>query len=281
MAALFRNGLVSVSFRKETPEAIIRYACGAGLECIEWGADVHCPPDQPARLKEVSRLTEEAGLETSSYGTYFRLGASWDLERFKRVCEAAKLLKAPVVRIWGGEKGSEAIGAAEWEQLVSQARETVSYAGSQELYVTLECHPNTVTDSYESSLKFIKECAPESSGTSGASATSGSSGTCGTDRLWMYWQPNQFKSPEYNLDAARLLAPYTVNLHVFNWSASERFPLAKGTDRWMAYLAEFRLGLKTSGDCWNRPRSMELEFMYDDRPESLKSEAETLRLLNK
>ena len=36
-------GLVSVSFRKNTPKEILEAVKEAGLSCIEWGSDAHAP----------------------------------------------------------------------------------------------------------------------------------------------------------------------------------------------------------------------------------------------
>ena len=43
-------GLVSISFRKHTPEEIIQAVKAAGLSCIEWGSDVHAPPHDKRSL---------------------------------------------------------------------------------------------------------------------------------------------------------------------------------------------------------------------------------------
>ena len=42
----YNLGLCSVSFRKHTPEEILRAMKDAGLSVIEWGSDVHCPPEK-------------------------------------------------------------------------------------------------------------------------------------------------------------------------------------------------------------------------------------------
>ena len=55
-------GLVSISFRKHTPEEIIRAAKDAGLSCIEWGSDVHAPPRDLERLREIAALQEKHAL---------------------------------------------------------------------------------------------------------------------------------------------------------------------------------------------------------------------------
>lgn len=54
---MFTTGLVSISFRKETPQTLIRASREAGLEKIEWGGDVHVPVGDLARAKQVGEET--------------------------------------------------------------------------------------------------------------------------------------------------------------------------------------------------------------------------------
>jgi hypothetical protein len=55
---------------------------------------------------------------------------------------------------------------------------------------------------------------------------------------------------------------------VFNWSGKEKYPLADATEIWKKYLAELG-GYKT----------LLLEFMPDGSIDSLKREAEALRVI--
>ena len=82
----------------------------------------------------------------------------------------------------------------------------------------------------------------------------------------MYWQPNPDISLEDNLDYIRTLDPYITHIHVFNWTADQRHPLYTGIDTWKNYLSEL------SGD-----HHLLLEFMPDDRIQSLESEAGALK----
>ena len=63
------TGVASVSFRKNSVEEIIRAAKAAGLQGIEWGSDIHVPAGDVSRARDVRRLTEEAELRVTSYGT--------------------------------------------------------------------------------------------------------------------------------------------------------------------------------------------------------------------
>ena len=82
----------------------------------------------------------------------------------------------------------------------------------------------------------------------------------------MYWQPNQFKSEGYNIKAASALADITRNIHVFHWDSEyKKYPLKEGTEIWKKYLS-----------CFGGSHTLILEFMHDDRIESLKETAATL-----
>ena len=67
---------------------------------------------------------------------------------------------------------------------------------------------------------------------------------------------------------AKAVAPYTVNIHVFHWTASARLPLADGLPQWKRYLQAF-----------DKTQTLLLEFMPDDRIDTLPRETETLRKL--
>ena len=93
-----KSGLVSVSFRQKTPLEICALCRKANLSAVEWGGDVHCPPEADAAA--IRAMTLDYGLEVSSYGSYYRVGQS--LDAFKANLETAVKLGAPVMRVWGG-----------------------------------------------------------------------------------------------------------------------------------------------------------------------------------
>ncbi len=243
-------GLVSISFRKEPPDAILRGAAAAGLAGIEWGADVHVPAGDLDTARRVGRLTRDAGLAVTAYGSYYRLGTSaHPAEDFAPVLASAEALGAPLIRLWGGQKGSASLSETELSRMAVEMRMLADMAAGKRIILTLECHPGTLTDDYFVSLRFLK--------------------MVGRPNVRMYWQPNQFRPVSYNLDAARALAPYTAHLHVFHWDARTRYPLKDGEADWQRYLAVFR---EAGGD-----HVLLLEFMHDDRLSTLADTAATLR----
>ncbi len=62
-------GLCSVTFRETPVEDVINLAKEANLQTIEWGSDHHLPEGDLDHARKVSKLMEEAGLTTSSYGS--------------------------------------------------------------------------------------------------------------------------------------------------------------------------------------------------------------------
>ncbi len=235
------NGLVSISFRDQKPETLIAAVKAAGLEAIEWGGDIHCPHGDIEKAAQLKAACEKAGIAMPTYGSYYRIAES-EPELFEAVLASANALGTPNIRVWGGNSPSDKLKTEDYRALVEDARRICDLAPHKK--ICLECHNKTVTDEYHTALQFIQD----------------------VDRpnLRMLWQPNQFRSLDYNLDALRALLPYVEAAHVFHWKREQRLPLWEGAAEWAQYLT--LLG--------NRP--LMLEFMHDNRLESLNETAETL-----
>ena len=246
-------GLVSVSFRPLTCEKIIEIAKSAGLRSVEWGGDIHVPAGDAARAADVYNKTAAAGLSVAAYGSYYKLGTHEDpAGEWRKVLQSAVALRAPVVRIWAGVNASQAVGEAARAALVREARSAADAAAVHGITVVFECHRNTLTDDWRSALRLLREI----------------------DRpnVKTYWQPNEDRDFADNQEALAALLPHVVNLHVFHWPQPDvRLPLSKGTDRWREYLSI------AASD--GKDRACLLEFMPDDRPETLPREAQTLLTL--
>lgn len=249
---MFESGLVSVSFRSLIPEEIIEHTARAGLSCIEWGADVHLPPADIERARKISQQTNAAGLHVSSYGTYFRIGVT-PVEQFADILATASTLSAPLVRVWAYDRYLDGEHGELWESLVESARVIAEMAAKVGIKVCLECHNSTLTEEYNGALRFLQ--------------------AVGHPSLRMYWQPNEHRDFAYNLEAAKALAPYTECIHAFHWDAHRRYSLADGMNEWKAYLSVFREAIP------KKKIPLLLEFMPDNRLESLSTEAKTLKKL--
>ena len=238
------SGLVSISFRKHSPEQILAAVKSAELDAVEWGGDVHAPHGDLTEAKKIKELSDAYGIKIAEYGSYYAIGKS-EPELFDKVLASAKALGASVIRVWAGQgKPSDTYSREEYEAAVADAKRICDMA--KNITVALECHPNTLTDEYHTAKQFLSDVAKEN--------------------LKMFWQPNQHRPLEYNLDAIRALLPYIVSVHVFSWRRKEKFPLDVLESDWKQYI-----NLLSSKNI-----NYMLEFMHDDNIETLRETAKTL-----
>ena len=238
-------GLVSISFRKNTVEEIFEAVKGAGLTCIEWGSDVHAPYNDTQKLQKIAEMQKEYGVTCSSYGTYFTLGVD-TIEELENYVNAAKILGTNILRLWCGNKSSKEYTKEEKTEFFETCKKAAKIGEKHGVKFCMECHNFTFTDTKETALELMKEV--------------------NSPHFRMYWQPNQYTNTEENFAYAKLLKDYTEHLHVFNWDGDDRFPLADGIDLWKKYL-------EILGD----DKYLLLEFMFDDKIETLPIEADALR----
>lgn len=238
-------GLVSISFRKHTPEEILSAVKAAGLSCIEWGSDVHAPCTDLEKVAAVANAQKAAGIECCSYGTYFKFGVNQPEELLDYI-KAAKILGTDILRLWCGAKSSREYTAEELEAVYEDCRTAAKIAETHGVTLCMECHNGTLTDWKEGALALMQ--------------------AVDSPAFRMYWQPNQWRAEEENLAYIEHLKPYIRYVHAFNWAGRERYPLAQGQKLWKKYLE--RLPQNTA---------LLLEFMPDNRIESLNAEAEALR----
>ncbi|HHV44007.1 MAG TPA: sugar phosphate isomerase/epimerase [Firmicutes bacterium] len=244
---MLKSGLVSITFRKLTPRQIVELVQRAGLEGIEWGGDVHVPHGDLETAKSVRQLTQDAGLYTAAYGSYYRLGEPEP--DFSAVLKTAKVLGAPTIRVWGGVRPSEKVDEEYYQRIVEDARRIARMAQTEGIVVALEFHGGTITDTNETTLRFLADVAEPN--------------------LKSYWQPAVDVSVEYRIAGLKELLPYLVNVHTFYWEPRHtRRALAEGETVWKQYLEV----IKTSG----KEHWLLVEFVRDDEPEAFMEDAKTL-----
>lgn len=241
----YRLGLVSVSFRNHTPENILRAMRDAGLSVIEWGSDVHAPYTDKEKLSEIAKLQKEYGIECSSYGTYFDFGKH-RIEELPGYIEAAKILGTDILRLWCGNKSGKDMTGEEKEEFFALCKTAAKIAEQSGVILCMERHEHSFTERAEDVVELMN--------------------TVNSPNFRMYWQPALAFSAEENVEMAKILAPYTENIHVFNYHDNARHTLFEVVDRWRMYLKEF-----------STPRTLLMEFLPDNRLETLSVEADALR----
>lgn len=249
---MIHTGLVSVTFRSMTPEALVPLACRAGLEGIEWGGDVHVPHGDTARAREVGRMTRDAGLAVSSYGSYYRAGnpVSADNPDFRDVLASAAALGAPVVRVWAGSRGWADAGDSYRRAVEEDSRRIAGMAAGEGVRVAYEYHGGTLTDERHGARLLMERA--------------------GHPNLFCYWQPPAGLDREEAAAGLRDIAPWLCHIHVFYWKPGPvRRPLAEGAGDWRRFL---EIAAALPGD-----RYALLEFAMGDDPAQMIRDAGVLR----
>ncbi len=148
-------GLTSTTFRQiKSLEKIVNIAVQAGVDCIEWGGDIHVTDVESAQ--RAKQLCLDAGIEISSYGSYYRVG-SGKTDEWKRICEIVHTMGAKIIRVWLGEKGSEETDNIYYKKILNDLIEICKIADEYGLTVSPECHTYTFNDNTEKFIKISKE----------------------------------------------------------------------------------------------------------------------------
>lgn len=242
-----RSGLVSVSFRDQSPQAILEAMSRAGLTLIEWGSDIHAPYHDLESLEQLVKLQDRYGIECSSYGTYFRLGET-PLSELADYIRAAKLLGTDILRLWCGAKSGTEMSKEERDLLLAECRKAAAIAKENNVTLCMECHRNTLTQNPEDAVWLME--------------------SVNSPHFRMYWQPFQWQSTEQNIANAKQIAPYAERIHVFHWQHDQKLPLLGATEAWREYLKQF-----------SRPLPLLLEFMPNGTLEELADESAALKLI--
>ncbi|MFZ2654423.1 MAG: TIM barrel protein [Victivallales bacterium] len=254
---MIRPGICSLTLAKKNVSEVIAIAKSAGLDGIEWWGKDHVPHGDTAIAAKVRILTCSAGLEVSSYGSYYRAGVSESegLD-FSSVLDTAIALGAPTIRIWAGNRNYADADESFISQVISDAMRIADMAAKAGLTVTFEFHGGTLTDTSDNAIKFASMVEHPA--------------------VFFSWQPPHGFSTAHCLSGLEGLLPRLSTIHVFHWTLSGegghvRHPLASGIDRWEKYVDAIR----TTG----LNHFALLEFVKDDSPEQVIKDAVTLRKL--
>ncbi len=245
-----KTGLCSITFRHLSVDEIIKLVRKASLDGIEWGGDIHVPHGDLKTGREVAKKCCDAGVEISSYGSYYRAGEDGS-PSFREVAETAVALEAPMIRVWAGKLGSAAASDAERKKIVDDLIKCAEIAAELKVGIGLEKHSGTLTDTTESAVRLMGELA-------------------GTD-IKFYWQPEVGAELQSLLPELKVLLPVLGNFHVFHWEMTDKLQklaLAGGIDDWNIF---FKTAEQLNGTHWAL-----MEFVAKDSPQQFLEDAAVL-----
>lgn len=250
MSALLA-GLCSISFRNLDAESVLRMAIDCGLDCIEWGSDVHAPAADPRGAAALAKRCNDAGLCCPSYGSYFFAGQN-DASELSPLLDTTRALGASTIRIWAPFGIDSSAAADERGRIADAVRVAAAMAAEQDLSVALEFHPGTLTETAASTVALLEDAG---------------------DNVFSYWQPAPGASAEHSLSELALVRRRLAHLHVFSWDPTpdDRHPLDHLESMWRSALFEAARDRAFAG-----PRCAYLEFLPDDDPQALRRDAAVL-----
>ena len=250
---MISTGLCSITFRELLPQKVLQLVAEAALDSIEWGGDVHVPHGDLSKAREVRAMTEDAGIEVVSYGSYYKVGVSEkDGLTFENVLATAVELGAPNIRVWAGNRGSEKSEQGFVEEVTADSFRIAEMASKESVTVSYEYHVNTLTDTLKSALSLLK--------------------AVDHPNMRCYWQPPFNSKVEQNLKAIKQLLPWLSIIHVFYWpdgSVVQFSPLSEGAEKWSKYLSALASSKNTMYAL--------MEFVRDNSPEQFLEDARTLQ----
>jgi len=249
---MLKAGFVSVTFRKLTIEQIVDLVKQSTLQSIEWGGDIHIPAGDFAAAEKAVKLTKEANLEISSYGSYYKVAESEKNGlHFDSIVKTAGFLGAPLIRVWAGIGNAEDVNETYWQKVINDTRRIADLAGEKNIKIAFEFHSGTLNNTPQSSRKLLEMIKHENVGT--------------------YWQPIHGAGVEKNCTGIEQIYDWIAGVHVFHWwpSPDYRYLLCDGIEHWKQYLKKLS----------HKQICASIEFVKDDKPENFLLDAQTLKEL--
>ena len=269
---MIKPGICSVTLSKLSVEAIIELALQAELEGIEWWGEDHVPHGNNVTAQRVGYLTKAAGLEVSSYGSYYRVGVSEDEGlNFKSILDTAFNIGAPTIRVWAGNRDTPDVNAAFIKKVVDDTMRIADMSAEKGISITFEYHGGSLTDRNETSVAFAAQVQHPN--------------------VYFSWQSPHGYSCDHCLTGLKGLLDRLNTIHVYHWTIGSyenntvnetvralkypedffRHPLAEGIDRWEKY---FELIKQTGHNHFAL-----LEFVKGDSTQQVFEDSKTLRKL--
>ena len=246
-----KAGVTSATLRQHAFKNFIKHVLKTDLKYIEWGSDIHVPYNEPDKAADVAEEMNRHSLFASSYGSYYRLGWLHEKNMFDMVLNVAKILGAPMVRVWGGGISSKYVNAKMRREIIDDALKVAAVAKKADISVALEYHPESIADTPESAVNIMHELRD-----------------WGGSNIYLYWQPRPFLSFAENKRELVQLLPFISNVHVQSQEGNIRFLLWEHMVYWKEYIKIIKDG--------GKKHTFLIEFTKDDNPDFFVDDAKVL-----
>ncbi len=196
--------LCTIAFREKLLEDALDAAAELGFQAVElWGREPHVGDEYDYnRVRLARKLCQERGLEIVALGSYVRFAptkrSSGKKVDIKQTLLAARTLRAPIVRVWASDIGSDQADDQLWRAAISEARQAAEQAAKLGLTLAIEMHDDTLADTADSALRIIEEV--------------------GSEALRLNYQPSAREGMEDPVERLEKVLPYVVHVHAQNFA---------------------------------------------------------------
>ncbi|MBW3493585.1 sugar phosphate isomerase/epimerase family protein [Bacillus mycoides] len=160
-----KYSLCTISFRHQLISFtdIVQFAYENGFEGIElWGTHAQnlYIQERETTEREIDYLKDK-NLEVTMISDYLDISLLADFQKTMEKCEQlvtlANWFNTNKIRTFAGQKGSEDFSEQERKEYVKRIRMICDLFAPHNMYILLETHPNTLTDTLPSTLKLLEE----------------------------------------------------------------------------------------------------------------------------
>lgn len=160
-----KYSLCTISFRHQLISFtdIVQFAYENGFEGIElWGTHAQnlYMQERETTEREIDYLKDK-NLEVTMISDYLDISLLADFQKTMEKCEQlvtlANWFNTNKIRTFAGQKGSEDFSEQERKEYVKRIRMICDLFAPHNMYILLETHPNTLTDTLPSTLKLLEE----------------------------------------------------------------------------------------------------------------------------
>ncbi|MCA1002179.1 sugar phosphate isomerase/epimerase [Bacillus thuringiensis] len=160
-----KYSLCTISFRHQLISFtdIVQFAYENSFEGIElWGTHAQnlYMQERETTERELNFLMDK-NLEITMISDYLDISLSADfektIEKSEQLVVLANWFNTNKIRTFAGQKGSENFSEQERKEYVKRIRKICDVFAQHNMYVLLETHPNTLTDTLPSTIELLEE----------------------------------------------------------------------------------------------------------------------------
>jgi sugar phosphate isomerase/epimerase len=148
-----------------TLDRLLPHIAGTDFKALEvW--QHHVSQASESDVQWYRKLADDLGLTLSILGLYPRLhlegeAGQQEMDDIQHLLDVAGILGAELIKIFPGSLGTEGVTDAEYDRSMAFMQEMARRAAAADLTITCETHANTLCDTREACLRFLRDVNAE------------------------------------------------------------------------------------------------------------------------